>query len=180
MAYTGPYIAPATVLLSTQTASNSASIAFDSSLITSTYSTFQVIISNVYPVTDADELNLDISTDNGSTYLNSGFSSGDLFNDYNSTTLGNNNSTTTFNLVTNQSNNTSDAPICGYIDLYSLPSTNAPACVAQLSYFISGGTFVQSVFSGQNTSLTAINNIKFSFAGGNISSGTFSLYGVFG
>ncbi len=178
MAYTGPFFVPQIVLLQSQTASNSASIVFSSTYITSTYTTYKVIYYGIYPDTDATAFNLDLSTDNGATYLNSNFLAGDLVNQYNSATLANTNSTTTLPIITGQSNNTANAPICGMMDLYNLPTAVDACVVAHSSYFLSGSSFAQSIFAGTNTAAGSINAIRFSFSAGNIASGTISLYGV--
>lgn len=165
------------VPLSSQTASNSASIAF-TSLITGTYNTYKVVYYGIYPVTDATALNLDISTDNGMTYLNTNFLSGYLSNPYNSTTFANVNSTVTMPLVSGVTNSTSNSSICGYAELYNFPAAVDPCVIAQSSYFASGGTLSEAIFTGTNTASTTINAIRFSFSSGNIASGTFVLYGV--
>lgn len=166
------------VALSTQTATSSASIAF-TSLITSTYNTYKVIYYNVYPATDNTTLNLDLSTDNGGSYLNASFLAGTLSNPYNSTTFTNTNSTTTIPVAALQSNVTTNSPICGYMDLFNFPSVSTyPVIVANSGFFISGATFNENAMVGTNTANMTITAIKFSFSSGNIASGTFVLYGI--
>jgi hypothetical protein len=55
------------VLLSTQTASNSASISFTTG-INSTYKEYQFWFIDVHPRTDAVDFNFNLSTDSGSNY----------------------------------------------------------------------------------------------------------------
>ena len=56
------------VLLSTQTASTSASVNFDNTLITSTYKTYELRFFNVVSVDDGINLRVKFSNDNGSTF----------------------------------------------------------------------------------------------------------------
>ena len=60
-------------LLSTQTASSSASINFDSSVITTDYESYVVIINNIRPVTDQATLRMRWSNDNGSSFLSENY-----------------------------------------------------------------------------------------------------------
>ena len=60
-------------LISTQTASSSASVNFDSSVITTDYESYVVIINNVRPVTDQASLSFKLSTDNGSSFLSESY-----------------------------------------------------------------------------------------------------------
>ena len=60
-------------LLSTQTASSSASVNFDSSVITTDYESYVVIINNVRPVTDQASLSFKLSNDNGSSFLSESY-----------------------------------------------------------------------------------------------------------
>ena len=60
-------------LLSTQTASSSASINFDSSVITTDYESYYVVINNLRPVTDQASLSFKFSADNGSSFLSESY-----------------------------------------------------------------------------------------------------------
>ena len=60
-------------LLSTQTASSSASINFDSSVITTDYESYVVIINNLRPVTDQASLSFKFSVDNGSSFVSESY-----------------------------------------------------------------------------------------------------------
>ena len=60
-------------LISTQTASSSATINFDSSVITTDYESYVVIINNIRPVTDQATLRMKWSNDNGSSFLSESY-----------------------------------------------------------------------------------------------------------
>jgi hypothetical protein len=83
------------IFLNTQTASSSASLSFTSTYITSTYTRYVMIFSNISNASGTTVLNMDWSTNNGSTYLGSAYQSGLLSNNYNSATTANSSSTTT-------------------------------------------------------------------------------------
>ena len=60
-------------LLSTQTASSSASINFDSSVITTDYESYYVVINNLRPATDQASFSFKFSADNGSSFLSENY-----------------------------------------------------------------------------------------------------------
>lgn len=60
-------------LLSTQTASSSSSINFGSSVITTDYESYYVIINGLIPATNQTTLRFRFSTDNGSSYLSENY-----------------------------------------------------------------------------------------------------------
>lgn len=166
------------VWLSSQTASSSASINF-TSLISASYTTYFVTFYNVFPETDAAVLNMNLSNDNGNTWIAADYLCGGNYHAYNSNTYTNANSTTTCPINGGgQSNTTTNAPICGQIFLSNMNVADAPGFFGQCTYFISGGTLNEQFFSGTNTANTGINAIQFLFSAGDISTGTFTLYGV--
>ena len=56
--------------LNTTTVDNAASIIYDNSLITSSHDVYKIVYSNYVPVTTDTTLRLQVSTDNGSNFLN--------------------------------------------------------------------------------------------------------------
>ncbi len=166
------------VWLSSQTATSSASINF-TSLISASYTSYFVTFYNVFPETDAAVLNMNLSNDNGSSWIATSYLCGGNYHPYNSTTFTNANSTTTCPINGGgQSSTTSNAPICGQMYLYNMNVAIAPEFFGQCTYFISGGTLNEQYFSGTNTANTGINALQFLFSAGDISTGTFTLYGV--
>lgn len=159
-------------LIRTATASSSASIAFTSTDITG-YTEYAVLFSTINNATGTVVLNMDWSTNNGSTYLGSGFVSGLLSNNYNSATLANSNSTSTCPLTPSITN--TSVPIAGILYL-NFPASAIAFFNGQL--FLNDTTGVYSECYGANTGTTTINNIRFSYSSGNITSGTISLYGI--
>jgi hypothetical protein len=67
------------VFLQSQTASNSSSINF-TSIISATYTTYLLVVSNCIPAVNLDEIDIQVSTNNGSTYLSTGYNTGQTGN----------------------------------------------------------------------------------------------------
>ncbi len=132
-----------------------------------------VTISGMTAGTNGVTMNMDWSTNNGSTYLNSNFQCGLNTNTYNSATYANQNTTTTAQ-ITNAGNisSTANTKIILWLQDFAVsgfPSYNGTLYANQNQ----GGI----LFGAQNTAVT-VNNIKFSMSSGNIATGTFSLYGI--
>lgn len=159
------------VLISSQAASASASIIFTS---ISSYTNYLLVMNNVQPATNTAVLNMAVSQDNGATYLNTGYTSGILYNAYNSTTLTNSNSTTIFVLSGPQSS-------AGFFSCaLSLHNVNLgdPCEISGIANWSDTTLATSAVGTIGGQSNTGINAIKVLFSSGNITSGTFSLYGV--
>lgn len=161
------------ILLNTQTASNSASLTFTSTYITSTYVSYVVIIRGINNATGTTTLSMNWSTNNGSSYLSSLFKTGIIYNTYNSGTLANAISTT--NCVLTPSISSTNISLNGI--LYLNFNTSAIAAYNG-QIFNPDATTKNIVCYGVNTGTTTINNISFSYSSGNITSGTLSLYGI--
>ncbi len=165
------YAAVGTVLLSTQTATNSASISF-TSLITNAYSNYFMTFTNVSCTTD--NLQMLLSADNGSNYLGSGYSANLSYANVGSSAL----QVWNNQFFTDKFLLTTGAPtvFSGTLNFYGFASSYTP--------FVTGFLMLTSNLNihvtGTN-STTGINAIKFSdFGGGGnvIIGGTFNLYGV--
>lgn len=176
--FQAPVSSGAVIFLGSQTAATSASITFNSSYFTSTYTHYIFKFDNIDPVPGgtATQLIMSWSTNNGSTYINSGLQSGTMRNAWNSSVWSNTNSTSQFLLIpeTIGSNGT-----CGTINLYSF----GPGVISS-NYFPSyeGHMMLGNrniLVYGAMLSSFAINNVKFTLDGSNnIRNGVFSLYGV--
>lgn len=162
------------VLLTTLTASNSASVAFTSTYLTSTYLTYVIIAQNISPVSNAVQLQMTISDDNGSTYKSANYQGGVQAFDYNSATPANTNSTSLIPLVLSV-NNGAGAGWNGNMTIYNVGQTGRFSMAGLSS---NSGGYQCGIIMGMNTGQIVVNNIRFKFGTGNISSGTFSLYGI--
>lgn len=164
--------APGMDYITTITASNSASIAFTSTYITSKYTTYKIILKNIVPVASSAILECVMSTDNGSTYITTSYLSG--INTIQSGDTSQNHSASTTYVYLGTTSNSTALGLCGDVNFYGLPVT--------IVKFTCGLCFAAAkniqVYSYQ-PGTSAVNNLKFLLSSGNISSGTISLYGIY-
>lgn len=164
-------VASGMTLLETQTASASAALTFTST-ISSTYDTYEFVLINLVPATNAQALRMEISNDGGSTWLSSNYIWRQIR--YFSTSAGYSGSTTdsSFQIGFSQSNAT----------LYNSGKMVVLAPATAFNYHWHGQGFDTSVYIGINGSgshaTTGINAVRFKFALGNITSGTIRSYGI--
>lgn|ERR1700678_81186 len=154
------------VLLQTQNASSSASIAFNSTYITSTYVSYVFAFSNLL-CSSSSVFSAVVSVNNGSSYASTGYLSGVFSLPYNSSTITNANSTSAWQLYTGNTSYTAGGVIF-MTCLFELPINITGTFSSAGSWYNCFGNYVNNV----------ITNVKFSFASGNITSGNISLYGL--
>ena len=160
----------ALVFLQSQTATNSASLAFSSTFITSAYNSYAILLTNYVPANSATNLEMQWSVDNGSSYVTTGYSSGTQQIGFSSAAITNAN-VSTYNIMLWQTANTLIGE--GWIYLYSLQDGNPATTNAYMAY--NGNSIILAM--GFN-STTSVNNIKFLSTSVNITSGKFTLFGV--
>jgi hypothetical protein len=175
------------ILISTQTASNSATISFTSGL-DSTYDEYIFKIINVHPSSDGVAMVFQGSTNGGSSYGVTITST--VFRAYHdeadSTTAlaydGNGDLAqgTGFQEIINAGTGSdNDQASCAYLQLFNPSSTTYVKHFLATSSGISAGDFMIASYTGGYFNTTsAINAIQFKFTGGNIDDGTIKLYGV--
>lgn len=160
--------------IQSKTASNSATLDFTTGF---NYSAYYVVFSNIAPATAGALFNMRYSTNGGSTYLATGYFSGNNSSLYNTTTMGNNNSTTGI-LLTPDISNVAGSTGNGHVTINQISSGN-PVAVGQSAYFSNAGSnWGWGSFFGMNSSATTVNALRFLFSTGNISSGVVTLYGL--
>ncbi len=166
-----------TVLLGSQTASNSASISF-TSLITSAYSSYIVTIRSMLPQTDNKKLYLTASTDNGSTYISTTYGWGFT---YTSSDAGNgsvwSNSDAQW-VIDDFIGNAANSSFNCDIQLFNLAQASLFPSLTWDQIRLASDAYYRILGTGGFTSSKNINALKFAMDSGNIVSGTFSLYGV--
>ena len=176
----------ALTLLSTQTASSSASIEFTSG-IDSTYSSYVFKFIDIHPSTIRAKFQFNLSTDGGSTYAvtktttffnsehNEGGSSADLTY---RTAEDLAQSTSNQNLVRDMGN-ADDESSSGTLTLFNPSSTTYVKHFISTSntYFYSGYTMNNFVAGYANTT-SALTNIKFQMSSGNIDDGKILMFGL--
>ena len=176
--FQAPAASGAMVLLQSQTASSSASISFSSTYITSTYKSYLVTFQNVVPATNGVTFQMDVSTNNGTTYLATGYDS--FAETIASGGLAGVTSTTNMVMTfTNDVSNSAAKGVSGNMYLYNLTNGVTPSFSVTLAYERTTGPGASNALaSGFGPATTTVNNIRFAFSSGNISTGVFSLYGI--
>jgi len=176
-------------LISSQTASASASISFTSGL-TSTYKAYKFVFSNIHPATNAVPFTFNLSTDAGSNYnvtkTTSHFrayhneSGADAALVYNTTyDLA---QSTSFQILTSDQNNAAKSSSSGSLLLFN------PSSATYVKHFISnfntryddqsGSIYsINDFCAGYGNTTSAINAVQFKFSSGNMD-GTIYLYGI--
>ena len=173
------------VLLATATASASATISFTS--ISSTYSSYRIIGSNIIPATDDTSLNTVVSIDGGSSYV-AGTSYEWVNFIYSTSATGSKSTNNSAAVIT--LNGTAAGMTLGTgtgesfnfcLDLYNPSQAAAYHGMSWTGGGRMSGT-EQCVVGGFGNykAIDAVNAIRFLMSSGNIASGIFKLYGIKG
>ena len=172
-------------LISSQTASNSASISFTSGL-DSTYKAYKFVFVNINPATDQTDFTFNLSTDSGSNYnVTKTTTSFNAFHDEadTNTNLGYRTDedlaqSTGFQMLNRQIGNGADESVSGYLDLFN------PSSTTYVKHFISRSNrydynnfSVDNYLAGYGNTTSAVNAIQFKMSSGNLD-GTIYLYGI--
>lgn len=180
------------VPIKTVTASNSTTVDFVNGsggvVLDGTYKAYVVKITNLVPQTDDEDLRLRTSTNGGSSYdsgagnykwSTSGFSSNSSSGNYG------NNSDTTINLSCPTSVGTIGIGNATGESYSAVVYINNPADASlytsinfTANYILSGGDTMGLVGSGARLAVADVDAIRFLMSSGNITSGTFTLYGL--
>jgi hypothetical protein len=173
------------VLISSQTASNSASIAFTSG-INSTYKEYQFWFIDIHPRTDSSYIQFNLSTDSGSNYNVTKTSS--FFRCFNSEDGSGSGLTYESGLDLAQSTgyqsmsadigNGADETAVGVLALFNPSSTTyVKHYISEMNTYRSDNLMMNHKFAGYGNTTTAINAINFNMTTGNFD-GTILMYGI--
>lgn len=168
------------VVLNSQTAASSSQISFGSSYITSTYNHYRVEIKMAKPATDNVDLEMQFSSDNGSTWKTSGYgwtvqargTAGDVSeadpsdSEIQLNAEGMDNGTYSYSMFT--------------VDIYSPASSSLPTLAKWQGGYIGNSAVAETVVHGHGNyhTATTLNAVRFVMSSGNIATGTFTLYGL--
>lgn len=167
------------VPISKSEASSSASIAF-TGLDFSTYSSLWINMVDVHPVTDNVKLRVLFSTDNGVSYLASGYDWCYRKFDASTATGDENhaNASTFIEAVENVGNGSGEGTAGWFWLLPSDdPTQTRQTMLWELMCMSNNADLLGQWGGGQNSTTSIIDAIKFQFSSGNIETGTFYLYG---
>ena len=167
----------ALVYISSQTASNSASVEFTTG-IDSTYEEYIIEGVDIVCATDDQDLLMTFSTDGGSSYLNSGYGYAYTQMRAGGVVGGVDSASTSSIKVTDTQQNGAGYGAAVQIRLYN----PAGATLRKLGYVSAvdfQSTNIHTIAGAcMNTTTSAISAVKFAYSSGNITSGVFRLYGV--
>ena len=179
------------ILISTQTASSSATISFTTG-IDSTYDEYIFTFINIHPATDNVGFTFNGSTDSGSNYnvtktttsFGTYHNENGLETDLSYNTGSDLAQSTSFQRLTNYAttSNDADSHVCGSLTLYN------PSSTTYVKHFINRSESMNvsstnrystdSYIAGYFNTTSAINAIRFQFSSGNIDDGIIKMYGV--
>lgn len=174
------------ILISTQTASNSASLSFTG--INGTYDEYQFKFINIYARTEGGKFQFNLSTDSGSnynvtkttTFFRAEHDEANTFTDLAYKTANDLAQSTAFQDLTAGTANNADDNLGGELTLFNPSSTTyVKHFISKVSYLNSNSEpFCMNDFiAGYGNTTSAVNAIQFKMSSGNID-GTIKLYGV--
>jgi hypothetical protein len=175
------------ILLSTQTASASATIDFTTGL-DSTYDEYIFKFIDIHPENDAVGFNFNMSTDGGSTYAVTKTTTefGAFHNEADTVTgLGYNasndlaQSTSDQRLSSVDLGNGADESLSGSLTLFNPSSTTyVKHFICNNNYYHEANYSVENFVAGYGNTTSAVNAVRFIMSSGNIDDGIIKLYGV--
>jgi hypothetical protein len=173
------------VLISSQTASDSASISFTTG-IDSTYKEYQFYFININPATDSADFTFNLSTDSGAnynvtkttTYFEAYHNEAGTDTNFRYSTSQDLAQSTAFQKIAPDIGSGADESLSGTLTLFN------PASTTYVKHFISntndydGGDYTLNAFvAGYGNTTSAVNAIQFKFDSGNFD-GTILLFGI--
>jgi len=173
------------VKISSTTASSSSSISFTSG-IDSTYKEYIFILNTIHPATDGTTINIDFSTDSGSSYsvtkTTTAFYAGqrdDAGDNFFSYATGADIAQGTGSVVIQSVSGDNDHGAAAILHLFDPSNTTFVKNFILTTSITTDSNYISNNYSaGYCNTTSAIDAVKFSMASGNIDSGTIALYGV--
>ena len=172
-------------LISSQTASNSASISFTSGL-NSTYKVYKFVFSNIHARTGNVNFEFNMSTDAGSnynvtkttTYFRSYHAENDSYTDILYLTAHDLAQSTAYHDLMNAMNSDADGSCSGYLDLFNPSSTTyVKHFISRVNSMHHDVASTDNFTAGYGNTTSAVNAIRFQMSSGNFD-GTIYLYGI--
>jgi|694.fasta_scaffold88297_4 hypothetical protein len=181
-------------LISTQTASSSATISFTTGL-DSTYDAYEFHFINIRPDSDNVDFTFNLSTDSGSNYnvtktttsFRAFHDEGDVGGNVSYVAEDDLAQSTSFQLLTGAGggslmDSTSDEHLSGKLELFNPSSTTYVKHFIARTEYVAGGVgiifSIDTFIAGYGNTTSAVNAIQFKMSSGNIADGIIKLYGV--
>jgi hypothetical protein len=176
------------ILLSTQTASASATISFTSG-IDSTYDSYVFKFIDIHPATDNSNFTFNMSTDSGSNYNVTKTST--FFRAYHdeadtATTLAYATpndlaQSTAFKILIEGTGNGADESCAGSMQLFNPSSTTyVKHWISNMNQLLYADYSQNAFTAGYGNTVSAVDAVRFQMSSGNIDSGVIKLYGIGG
>jgi len=174
------------ILLSTQTASNSATISFTSGL-DSTYDMYEFKFIDINPASDSFEFRFNGSTDSGSnynvtkttTFFEAAHYEDDSLTNFRYRTDLDLAQSTAFQPLAADLGNGADETASGSLLIFNPSSTTyVKHFISNFNTYVANNQSVQTLCAGYFNTTSAVNAIRFQMASGNLTAGTIKLYGV--
>lgn len=172
------------VLISTQTASNSANISFTG--INGTYDVYEFKFINIHPSVDGGRFEFNLSTDNGSNYNITKTTT--YFYAYNNEagTVAAVEYDTDADLAQSTGyqriqfvGNANDENLSGTLQLFNPSSTvYVKHFIGNINNYLNTDYSVNAFIAGYGNTTSAVNAVRFQFSSGNIDDGIIKMYGV--
>jgi len=171
--------------ISSQTASNSASISFTSGL-TSTYKAYKFVFSSIHPRTDNVDFTFNFSIDAGSNYnvtKTSTYFNAYSFEDNSGAALSYAGTydlaqSTAYQPLVDAQGNGADESVSGSMTLFNPSSTSyVKHWISNCNRYFEGNASANNFTAGYGNTTSAINAINFKFTSGNMD-GVIYLYGI--
>ena len=173
-------------LISSQTASASASISFTTG-ITSTYKAYKFVFVNIHPATFNDNFQFNLSTDGGSnynvtktsTYFQAFHSEDDVYANISYDTGQDLAQSTAFQTIMKFMSSDNDSNGSGSLTLFNPSSTTyVKHFIARTAYMRPEPTMDDAFIAGYGNTTSAVNAVQFKMSSGNIDAGTIYMYGI--
>jgi hypothetical protein len=175
-------------LISSQTASSSASISFTTG-IDSTYKEYQFYFINIHPSSNGESFQFNMSTDSGSNYNVTKTSTAfDAFHNEAGTDSGLRydgdnkdlaQSTAFQSLNYNFGGTENDSNLGGFLTIFNPSSTTyVKHYIASVNWQYLNTYSIQAHTAGYGNTTSAINAVQFKMSSGNIDAGTILMYGI--
>ena len=173
-------------LISTQTASNSATISFTSG-IDSTYKEYVFKFINVHPATNSTMFGFQVDTGTNTNYnqtitsslFNAAHAEADTETIFGYQTTLDQSQGTAFQKLANNTGNENDESLSGTLTIFDPSNTTfVKHFIGRMNEVHNENYSFDTYSAGYVNTTTAITRAQFKFASGNIDSGTIKLYGV--
>ena len=173
-------------LISSQTASASATISFTSGL-TSTYKAYKFVFVNIHPATDNTAFQFNMSTDGGSNYnvtktttlFQAQHSEDGVTSELNYETASDLAQSTGVQPLIRSIGNDNDQTASGYLQLFNPSSTTyVKHFIATSDFYASNNYQTNQFIAGYGNTTSAVNAIQFRMSSGNLDAGTIYMYGI--